>query len=270
MEHHNEEELVEEYYMDDAGEGMDGENEEQIENPTEMAVEITRAFIRRMGVTGGGLDRLSQCKNPTKKKRFWMQMLQELEQLGPVGCKSPQALVTKWNNLCTKFKKAKLVSNKSGSGKTKFIYYDIMMSEVGTKPKFSSKAVLNSRAAKVVQETEMPATKKCKAADSRIFSPVDDFVLENNEDESSLSSDDDQRTRRSRMTLQEQQLSEQKKTRRVMQQTAQARDEKNDVFFEKLLGQGEQIKDAMVRGVENQQRFNDRFFGVLDNFFSNR
>jgi hypothetical protein len=240
--------------VDSAGEG-DIEQEVEV---NEMPEPIVKAFIRRMG-SGGGMNAIAECKNAQEKKRFWITIFEELQELGRIGAKSPAALVTKWNYLCGKFKKSRLVANKSGSGKAKFKYYDVMMEEVGLKPKFTCKSVINSRASTIIQEAE-PPVKKLKADSS-----PDDIV---DIDDDSNSSDDDKRNRHSRKSMQAKILEENRKHRKYMRKSAEARDNKSEEFMRNLLGQGQVMADAAVCSVANQDAFNTRFFDFIEKQFA--
>ena len=122
---------------------------------TVMCKSVTEALIRKLGITGGGLDQLDRTLNAQDKDRFWAELFVELQSYGPVGAKDSKALKTKGGNLCTRFKAARKVNNKSGSGGNKFLYYDLMMAEVGTRPRFTCKALVDTSSTTVLEKVQL-------------------------------------------------------------------------------------------------------------------
>ena len=106
----------------DDGSDADLESVGKGRNPG-MSNTVTEALIRKMG-SGGGLEALDGTTLLHDKERFWAGLLEELKPYGDVGAKDTKGLKSRWSNLCAKYKKAKQVSNKSGSGGEKFFFYD--------------------------------------------------------------------------------------------------------------------------------------------------
>jgi CRISPR/Cas system CSM-associated protein Csm2 small subunit len=250
-----------EYSYEDTGSINADEEVDTDDRCGEMPEVVVFALIKKMGVTGGGLDRLSESKNSKEKTRFWMDIYKELkEQFRQIGSKDATAVMNKWNNLASKFKKAKVCANKSGSGRPKFKFYDAMMAEVGSKPKFCAEAVIDSRGKHAIQKVEEQTTKKQKTCDD---------VIDNNA-EQEYSSGDDKRNRYARKSLQERQLDENRKLRKFLEQSSQERDKKSDKFMEDLVTHATDMKGIMARQQQDQHHFNDRFFNVMERLLSKR
>lgn len=109
-----------------------------------MPAVIVQGLIRRMGVSGGGMNELARCQDVQQKKRFWAAILQHLRGMGYTGV-DPSAVVRKWSNLSTKFKDACSRADKSGAGgKHGFHYFNLMKEEVGHHAKFNAVALCDS------------------------------------------------------------------------------------------------------------------------------
>ena len=231
-----------------------------------MCPTATVALIKRMGITGGGLTQLDETNNIQEKARFWSDLFVELQSYGPLGCKDHNALKTKWGNLCTRYKAAKRVANKSGSGGNKFLYYDIMNAEVGMRPRFTCKALVDTSASSKIQKVNVPrgnTPAKCN--------PPGDETIEQNRnvggvsdpEQEHSSSEDEKRNRKARKTVQEKHLHENKKAQKFLEKTTKDRDEQMKSFMTEILSQGNDIKTTMARAVDNQEHFNNNFFAYL-------
>ena len=67
-----------------------------------------------------------------------------------------QCVENEMGKSCTRFKAAKRLANKSGSGGNKFLSYDIMNAEVGMRPRFTCKALIDTSASSKIQKVNVP------------------------------------------------------------------------------------------------------------------
>ena len=261
----------------DDGSDADLESVGKGRNPG-MSNTVTEALIRKMG-SGGGLEALDGTTSLHDKERFWAGLLEELKPYGDVGAKDTKGLKSRWSNLCAKYKKAKQVSNKSGSGGKKFFFYDLMHEQVGMRPRFTCSALVDSSNPKAITKvnvrqgqlprTSLPASKCSKTGSfvspggSCLHGSGSDSELEGKLPtpcvKSPRSSDEDRRNRGARKTVQERHLSENKKSRKLLEKHA------NDMsgFMASLLDQGNEMKNTLQKAVTNQEEFNNNFFKYL-------